>query len=262
MRIQRASLSKMIVVFLLVAPALSIFWGQGRGRDMAPWEELASELAHQGYKTDTQSLISLAKSNRPEGTRWMAIEILGLRGEQAARPMLHDVLKNDSSRLLRDTAAVALGRLKDPEGIPSLRELVKTAATEERQIYLASQLAMLKDSSGYSYIVTATKSKDPHLRYLAAGALANFIQFEVNGAAKIDAAEQLILLANDSDPKVRNEVIIHFILAVYNGASITKFRPIVEQMAHNDPDQQVKENADRTLTLWKEQCRQQSKGCK
>ena len=254
----------MSLLSVLLVVALSMLCeGQTKRRVRPPWDDLASELLHQGFKTDTASLMQLAGSDRPEGIRWMAIEILGLRQEQQSRPVLRNLLVKDQSQLVRETAALALAQLKDDQGMESLREMVKTASTKERQTYLASQLAQLHDPSAYSYVAENVQSKDPHLRFVSASALTSFVQFELNGVGGIDAIERLVQLAKDTDSQVRNEIVTQFALAAYKGVPIAKFRPIVERMMQDDPNEQVRQNAGNVLTLWNEMCRQNPsvRGC-
>src|SRR5262249_34508190 len=152
---------------------------------------------HNGVQTDTASLIQAAASNPNEGLRWMAIEVLGLKGEQAAKPALRQIVSSDPSRLLQESAALALARLKDDSGISGLRTFMKTSTNPERQLFLAARLAEFGDHSGYHFVKEATTSKDEHLRYLSAAALVPFIPFEIASHVRIDPLERLIALTSD-----------------------------------------------------------------
>src|SRR5262245_14899231 len=79
----------------------------------APWKALEQQLHDAGAKTDTSSLIALAGSGSEAQLRWFAIEILGLRQEQAAREELWRLVSSEEDRLLKETAALALARLGD-----------------------------------------------------------------------------------------------------------------------------------------------------
>jgi HEAT repeat protein len=230
-----------------------------------PWENLEKQLIQQGFKTDATSLIELARSKANLGARWMAIEILGLRSERNAAPVLNEIVKSDENRLLQEASALALARLRDPGGIPLLREFARSSTNTERQIYLASQLAELGDASGYSYVTEASHSKDGHVRYLAANALVVFVPFELSGTEpQVRPIELLIAMAGDQDAMVRNQVVFQFPLAVYRGATISTFEPLVAKMARDDAAPEVRETSAGILTLWREQCHQQPSigGCK
>ena len=245
----RKSAQKMMLLSLLVLVVLQACPQDQRGKD-EPWRDLESELRHQGIKTDTSSLIELVRSNRDVGLRWMAIEVLGLRGNQEARGALQEVLRNDPSRLLQESAGLALARLKDESGIPALRNLMGTASNPERQVFLASRLAEFGDPGGYAFVVKALGSQDEHLKYLAAGALVSFVPFEVKGRHEIDAVERLIELASDKSPLVRKEALIQFSLAIGKGASLDRLRVIAHKMATDDSDPDVREAAQGFLALW------------
>lgn len=238
----------MLLGWLLLFALLACAQDQ-RGKN-EPWRDLESELRHQGVKTDTSSLIEIVRSDRDVGLRWMAIEVLGLRGDQEARGVLREVLYNDASRLLQESAGLALARLKDESGISALRKLMQTSSDPERQIFLASRLAEFGDLSGYPFVLKALGSQDEHLKYLAAGALVSFVPFELRDRREIDPMERLIGLASDESPVVRKEVLIQFSLAIGKGASQDRLRVIAEKMAKADSDPDVREAARGFLTLW------------
>jgi HEAT repeat protein len=262
------SLSKCVLVMaltLMLGSALIPAGAQNPRRVRQPWEDLESDLRQQGFKTDSSSLVKLAETGPSEQVQWMAIEILGLRGDQEARPVLRKLAESSRSEFLKAATALALARLKDERGIPLLKELLRDTSDKERQLYMASQLAALNDPSGYAFVVKASESKDSHLRYLSAAALIPFVRFEQGQKTPgIDPIEKLLRLAGDQDPKNRNEAVRQFALAVYQGASISRFRPEVEKMTKNDPDSEVRATSANILTLWNEQCRTHpsKEGCK
>jgi HEAT repeat protein len=244
------------LLIALIAVLTTPMTGQNSRTAKPPWEELEKQLSHQGFKTDAASLIELANSTANASPRWMAIEILGLRGERNAIPVLREIAKRDETRLLKESSALALARLKDPDGIPLLREFARSSDNTERQIYLASQMAELGDASGYPYVSEAAHSKNAHVRYLAASTLSSFVPFELaGGKPQVQPTELLISMAGDNDPEVRKEVVFQFPLAVYKGASISKFEPVVAKMAKDDAVPEVRETSAGVLTLWSEQCR-------
>src|SRR6185436_4786719 len=76
---------------VLVASASGVCAQPGRA-DPPAWFDLETELHQRGVKTDTASLIGIAQSKANVGMRWSAIEILGLRKEQRASPVLAKLL--------------------------------------------------------------------------------------------------------------------------------------------------------------------------
>lgn len=223
--------------------------GQDTSRGDQPWDDLESQLRHSGVQTNTSSLIKAALANPAESLRWMAIEVLGLRGEQEARPALRRILSEDSSRLLQESAALALARLKDETGVPALRQFMRTSTHPQRQLFLAARLAEFGDSTGYQFVKEATTSKDEQLRYVSVASLVPFIPFEVANHLAIDPLERLIALASDKDPAIRKEALIEFSLAVPKGAPLERLKEVAIRMK-NDPEASVQQAADSFLALW------------
>lgn len=245
----RIAIKKTMLYGGLITLALLALGQDKPGGADQPWDDLESQLRHSGVQTDTASLIQAAASNPNEGLRWMAIEVLGLKGEQGAKPALRRILSNHSSRLLQESAALALARLKDDAGIPALRTFMKTSTNPERQVFLAARLAEFGDHSGYHFVKEAATSKDEHLRYLSAAALVPFIPFEIAGHVPIDPLERMIALASDKDPVIRKEVLIEFSLAVPKGAPLDRLKQVAKKMK-NDPEASVQQAADSFLALW------------
>lgn len=237
----------MVCVWVTVVAVLAL--GQDRRTGDQPWDDLESQLRHAGVPTNTSGLIEAARSNPSEGLRWMAIEVLGLKGEQEARPPLRQILASDSSRFLQETAALALARLKDDQGIPALQKFMKASTDPERQLFLAARLAEFGDPSGYPFVQAAVTSKDEHLKLLSAAALVPFIPFEVKGHRPIDPLERLISLASDKDPEIRKETLIEFSLAVSKGAPLDRLKEVANQMKH-DKEPSVQHAAEGFLALW------------
>ena len=221
----------MVYGWMTVVAVLAL--GQDRRAGDQPWDDLESQLRHAGVQTNTSGLIQAARSNPNEGLRWMAIEVLGLKGEQEARPALRQILSSDSSRFLQETSALALARLKDDAGIPALQKFMKSSTDPQRQLFLAARLAEFGDPTGYPFVQAAVTSKDEHLRYLSAAALVPFISFQVAGHRPIDPLERLISLASDKDPEIRKETLIEFSLAVVKGAPLDRLKEVANKMKHD-----------------------------
>src|SRR5260221_8243743 len=110
-RMQIDLLFKYVLTMTLILS--SALMGQNPRRERQPWEDLESDLRQQGVKTDSASLIKLAETGPTEQVQWMAIEILGLKGDQVARPVLRKLVESSRSEFLKAAMALALARLKD-----------------------------------------------------------------------------------------------------------------------------------------------------
>jgi HEAT repeat protein len=216
----------------------------------APWAELEGELRARGLDTDTGSLIRAAESHPEAGVRWTAVEVLGLRGERGARESLLRIFAGDPDSVVRESAALALARLGDEEGKAALRRLLAASSDPKRQVHLAARLAEFGDASGYEHIRGASRSTDPHLRFLAAGAMVPFIPIEAaEGYRKDEAVADLLALAADAESKVRYEFLVQVPFAVAKGAPVERIREEVERMSKEDADRSVKEKAGLVLIL-------------
>jgi len=228
-----------------------------------PWHDLEAELRQQGKPTDARSLTRLAASeSENEGTRWMAIEVLGLRGDKQAIETMNALLRPSESRLIRESAALALARLGDRRGIAALEQMVGSAEDPERRLSLAGHLAEFGSPVGYKYARQAALSETERLRYLSVGALVPFIPLEAAfKEERIDASDRLVALLQDKSPDVRQEVLLYLSLAVEKGLPIQRVRPQVESMTRQDKEPSLKEAARLLLIAWDEKLRQsKSKG--
>ena len=224
-----------------------------------PWVELESILKQQGVRTDLPSLREAARSGSDPGVRWMAMEILGLRGDQDARPVLAAVLKSDPDRLLRETAALALARLGAKDGLDALKDLMETAEAR-RRIYLAARLAELGDPAGYRFVAEATSGENVELKVLGIGSLVPFVPFQGRQAGVlIDPVGRLLAAARDPDPKIRKEALINIPAAVVKGAPLATFRPVVEAIAKADAESELREMARLTVIQWDEEARRKER---
>lgn len=221
------------------------------GQPYLPWEEFQEELVRAGHATDTGTLIELARAGADLNHRWLALEILGLRGEagsiEAVRRIVHD---DQEPALIRQTAALALARIAGAEGVAALRDLMLQEPDIERQVVMAAQLAELGDASGYPLVVQAAQSAHPRQRFLSVAALVS--QIPLKAAAGLPhPLELLVALADDQDPQVRHEVIIQLPFAVAKGAAQASLESIAERLAAGDPDARVREAAQLLLTGWR-----------
>lgn len=190
----------------------------------------------------------------------MAIEILGLRKEQQARNTLREVLQTSDTRLLRETAELALARLGNGVGVPQLEKLMQSSTYPERQLFMAARLAEFGNPNGYKYVVQRASDRTAHLRYLAVGGLVAFLRLADRlEVTAIGPAESLITLLDDREPNVRQEVLIYLPSAISKGFSVRKARPIVEKMAKSELDPAVRELARIMLISWDEAPRQEQK---
>ena len=214
------------------------------------WLELEQQLREAGVSPDTASLIAVSNSNRDLSLRWAAIEVLGLRKEREARDVLWQ-LTQDEEPLLRETAALALARIGDERGVSALKDFMQATPTTERRLFLAARLAEFGNPSGYSVVTEATKSEDPHVRFLSVSSLVPFVHLAEKGKKlQSDPLDELMQLARDEARDVRYEVLVQLPIAAPRGAAMRRAKPLVEKMAEQDPDAEVREKAGLVLILW------------
>lgn len=242
------------IVMLLLGPAPGVAGLTAKDSDRqasaveAPWKNLERELAEKGFQTDAESLVRLAESSSGADLRWAAVEILGLRGEQSAKTALRKLVAGDPSRLVQETAALALARLGDRRAMEDLRNFLGTAKDSQRELFLAGRLAELGDPSGFEAVSDAAKSDDARLRFLSVGALVPFVPLQTKLSGP-DPVQELLLLARDKVPEVRRELLVQLPFAVRQGLPWAKARPVVEGMARGDVDPEIREKAHLLLVL-------------
>jgi hypothetical protein len=206
-----------------------------------PWRELELMLEQEGIDTSSPSLLKLARAKGEASNRWVAIEILGLRGAKEAIAVFREILVQEQDQLLRETAALALARLSDEVGLTALREFVHDQTEWSRQLYLAARLAELGDSTGYPYVAAAARAKSAEHRFSSVAPLVAFLPF--SNRLPTDPIDLLFVLGRDEEAKVRREVLIKLPLATVKGVSPEIFCPLVDEMADGDKNQEIREMA-------------------
>jgi HEAT repeat protein len=215
-----------------------------------PWVGVAQELAKKGIPLDTPSIVKAALSHPDLGVRSAAVELLGLRGEISSQGALRKVLLDDESLLVRETAALALARFKEPGALENLKEFMVSSEEPTRQLFLATRLAELGDLGGSSQIAKAAASDDEHLRFLSAESLVLLLTLD-RPVPEVDPSALLLKLLSDGSAKVRQEVLLQLAVAFGKGFSLKPFLSRIERMAKQDPDAKVREQAELLLASWK-----------
>ncbi len=212
------------------------------GRGGSDWAELEQELVGRGVATDVASVITAARRNPDAGVRWLAVELLGRRGDVDAIPALREVSSGDPDRTVRQGSALALVRLGERSAIEMVKKHLDAEPDPARRVYLAAQLLSVGDASGFPQLEQAGKAKDERLRALAIAGLARGARDDF--PAQQQAARKLLLrLAEDSSPSVRAELLLQLAVGMYSGLEIEPFLPVVQSLAKGDSDAQVREQA-------------------
>jgi HEAT repeat protein len=216
-----------------------------------PWASLEQELAEKGIPKDTPSVVKAALSSPNSDIRWVAVELLGMRGELSAKGALHKILLNDDSLLVRETAALALARLNEPGALQDLKSFMQSAEDPARRLFLATRLAELGDPSGYPQIVKAATAKDEHLRFLSVESVIRVLTLN-NPVPEPDPGSLLNQLMSDDSSTVRKEAVFQLSVVLFQGFSIQPYLEKIERIAKQDPDAEVRKQAETLLTSWKE----------
>lgn len=213
--------------------------------------EIEGQLHAQGIQTDTNSLMSEARSNPDLGIRSDAVQLLGYRREASARESLLGVLHSDPSHLVRENAAWALARIGAAEGVAGLKDLLAEADDLKQRSFIAAQMAEFGDLGGYKYVLECLASKNSETRYLCVAHLFPFFKVEDNrNAGLIKPVEQLQKLLRDRDAKVRAEAVTIVGRGVPRYLKRASIQPTIEQMSQQDSDAEVRATAERILKAW------------
>lgn len=239
--------------YLLIGSAYAATDWSGAER---PCESLELLLTERGIGTSTSSLLEIAGRKGDPGDRWIAIEILGLRGEREALGVLRKILAEEPDRLLRETAALALARLEDEAGLPALREFLHTASESHRQVFLAARLAELGDPVGFRYVTAASRADSADHRFSSVAALVAFLPFAKDPDELLaqDPEELLLGLARDEEARVRWEVLVQIPMATSKGVEATVFCSVLKELAADERDPRIMEQAALLLSTWFQEC--------
>jgi HEAT repeat protein len=205
-------------------------------------------LENAGVGETTESLLAAARSHSDSTVRWVAIEVLGLRGEQAARAPLLGLLETDPDRFVRETTALALARLGEERGVEALRDFMNAPTDPQRQLFLSTRLAELGDPSGYRYVVQAAQAENGAFRAAAAEAVVPFLSAQPRDLEGSPGPAALLLgLAEDESPAVRSAFLTYLPMAVRHGLEMENARAAGKRLALSDPDPEIRERAKRLL---------------
>lgn len=214
-----------------------------------PWTDLVEMLQQSGVaKTDAPSLIGWLRTAPPSANRWAAIEVLGLRGDREAIPVLRAFAADGKERFLAETAALALARLGDENGKSALVAFVESSKDPLRQLYLAARLAELGEVSGYRFVAQAAIDDSANRRFASAAALVAFVPLGPASKGAIDAERRLLALAHDEDAGVRLEFVVQAPIAVARGADRSRIESALRELAAKDSGTKVREQAQTMLT--------------
>lgn len=213
--------------------------------------EIEGQLRLRGVQTDTNSLMSEARSNSDLGIRSDAVQLLGYRKEIGAKETLLGVLHSDPEPGVRENAAWSLARIGAPEGIVGLKDMLTNTEDVKQRCFIAGEIARFGDPGAYRYVVEAIASKNAEIRFLCVSHLFPFLKFEGKRDAElIDPLEQLNSLLRDRDGRVRKEALSVIGRAVPTFMSREKIQPVIRKMSEQDSDLQVRATAASILRAW------------
>ncbi len=214
-----------------------------------PWTDLVEMLQQSGVAhTDAPSLIAWLRTAPPTANRWAAVEVLGLRGDREAIPLLRTLAANGKERFLAETAALALARLGEESGKNALVSFMESSEDPERQLFLAARLAELGDPSGYRFVAQSAIDRSASRRFASAAALVAFLPLEPASKGAVDAERRLLALAHDEEAQVRFEFVVQAPIAISRGGNRVQFEAALRELAAKDAGAGIRERAQLMLT--------------
>lgn len=185
---------------------------RGLAREMALPErvldrlkELAAVSPDQEVRRQAQMTLDQQRERERPPNRLVEIGQLGILGDKNAIPELKRIFGSDPDPEARLQAAKSLVRLGERGYLDFVRKALEE--TPRDRLYVASQLALLGDSSGYRYVEEACRSSEPMARRSAANALVDFARLaEHDEHLLASLLGQSLDLAEDSDLQVRQIV--------------------------------------------------------
>ena len=107
--------------------------------DLEAQKKALRDLYGRYHEAAGPGLLRIASRTRNNQTKWLAISALGEMEFQEAGPFLVGCLRDQDSKV-KGTAALALSRIKVPDSVPPLVELLKDESDPEVIRYVASAL--------------------------------------------------------------------------------------------------------------------------
>lgn len=104
--------------------------------------------------------LAAALNDAVENVRWFAVEGLRKLGATQAVPRISELLQKDPSARVRENAAITLGDLGQPAGIPALREALDDESERVRERAASALLALATD--GYERMALIATSFQEH----------------------------------------------------------------------------------------------------
>lgn len=214
------------------------------------WAWLERELQKDGFETDTESLVSLAKTHQEETAGLRAISILGQRGEQSAKGVLREILLKGADELVRESAAIALARLGDEEGLQALIQYFHEAKGDSKAS-LALVLAKLGKDVGYSQTLELSYSASLRVRVAAVRAL--FALFDVvkdTPERCREVGDRICVMSQDAELRVRRVFLIGASSAIPANLREMCLEEAVLRMSVEEADDELRGVAERLLLTW------------
>jgi HEAT repeat protein len=246
----KMSIRTCLLMLLFGAAAVITRAGDLPGGQEGPSPMLLGILENAGIDPgDPAALVKAATGHQDSNVRWVAVEVLGLRKEIRSRDVLRQIVAKDKEdRVVRETAALALARMGDAEGLKALRGFMENPTNPGRQVFLAARLAELDDVSGYRHVVRAARSEDPSLREMAVEALPPFLLHRVaEQEGGTSPGDLLLRMAQDESAQVRQQFLVFLPVVVGKGLSPEQARAAVKRLAEGDPEVEVRESAELLL---------------
>jgi hypothetical protein len=239
-----------VMVFLLAAVlpwpqrAGADDWAEGNYRD----RHYENDLYRAGVAVDTGSLIKAVQGDAREDVRRWAAIVLGRRLEDSAGETLWSVAHRDGSAEVRKEALLALARLGEASVLPALEQIMREGGSPLSGPYLlAAQLAELGDVSGYEYVEREATAASPMRRRQSVYLLREFLPYRHKGTLASDPFQRLVALTHDPDRSVREDAVMGFEWAWWQGVSIEEIRKAMSWMLEQKEDPELGEVARRHL---------------
>lgn len=167
--------------------------------------------------------------------------------QETVRKYFPRLLRELADPKLRRLVAMTLADYGERKGVEELRAQLRRETNLQQQVELASLLVSYGDPSGYPSVVVALESDEPRLRKVAISLLSRFVAFGSEG--EIDVSADLRTALQDSVLENRIEALNQVVSAVKSGLSHEELEEPVERISINDPEESVREAAQRTLKL-------------
>lgn len=231
---------------------MNVFSADDYAKEVSLWHKQEKLIHQEGFGSSTESLTAILESRRDDPVATYAAEMLGLRGDREALPILKQLAVDaETEPGLREASAMALGRLGDATGITILRMALKNSVDLHEQIYTASKIAKLGYPDGYAHLLLALFIGRPSIQAIAFRELVFFIPIsDLIKEYRFRPYDFILAGLFDKNERIREVALVYAGMAIDEGVDDGRLRFAICSVSLVDASELLRGVAIGTMLSW------------